>query len=193
MLRSQDADCFPATLMYIIFHVVIREKKFCFDRCLKGVLRERWPDVLILWFLNRIYFVHCHQLNKLSGHLVDRQYNEEAKKSFATKLGFYVHWADLWLSSWLICRWADGIPSFVDQHSQFPFWNQSLTKWFPSSIACLCSVPPSKVPFRNCDTFEGFLRARLYSPIHRIIAQKAISTSHCIMNGMQVPWASQAL
>ena len=65
---------------------------------------------------------------------------------------------------------------------------QKMISLFPW-VACAQSHL-QRYPFCNCDTFEGFLRARVYSPIHRIIAQKAISTCHCIMNGMQVPWAS---
>ena len=64
MLRSQDAG-FPAILMYITCHVDIRENQFCFDRCLKRVLQQRWPDVLIQWFVNRIYFVYWHQLRTI--------------------------------------------------------------------------------------------------------------------------------
>ena len=57
MLRSQDAGCLPATLMYIICHVGTQENNFCFNRCLKTVLKQRWPDVKIKWFLNRIFCV----------------------------------------------------------------------------------------------------------------------------------------
>ena len=64
---------------------------------------------------------------------------------------------------------------------------QKMISLFPW-LACQSHL--QRYPFCNCDTFEGFLRARLYLPIHRIITQKAISTCHCIMNGMQVPWAS---
>jgi hypothetical protein len=37
----------PAIVMYIICHVGMRDDKFCFDRCLKRVLQQRWPDAVI--------------------------------------------------------------------------------------------------------------------------------------------------
>ena len=80
MLRSQDADCLLAIVKYIICHVGARKNKFCFDRCLKGVLKQRWRRVWIEWFLNRIYFVYCHQLNKLSASPPKLTNNATAKK-----------------------------------------------------------------------------------------------------------------
>ena len=88
MLRRQDAGCFPEIIMYITCHVVIQENKFCFDRCLKRVLQQRWPDVHLYWFLSRIYFVYWHQLNKLSATFdwhPDKQCNSKKTSPFPSR------------------------------------------------------------------------------------------------------------
>ena len=56
-------------------------------------------------------------------------------------------------------------PSLISIHSFLSETNPSKND-FPLSIACLCSAHLQRWPFLNCDTFEGFLRAPLYPPIH---------------------------
>ena len=57
ILPSQDTDCLPVILVYIISHVGILKNKFCFGRSLESVLQQRWPHIHIEWFLSKIYFI----------------------------------------------------------------------------------------------------------------------------------------
>ena len=94
-------------------------------------------------------FISCIFINWI-------KYLAEEKKRLATKLDFYVQWADLGLS-WLGS--VDGVswPAFsCDCHSFLsnPETNPSKTD-FPLSMTCLCSVSPSKVSFPQLWYFRG--------------------------------------
>ena len=138
MLCSQDADCFPEIFKYIICHVGIRKSKFCFNRCLERVLQERWPDVEIEWFLNRIYFVHFHQLNKLSASSPKLANNATAKKLHLSFKACAVVWMQRFNTLHLMF-WCSG-PAWWDTAARSCTHAKTPIRPWPSSYAWYAEV-----------------------------------------------------